>query len=238
MAEQFGKTWWGKEWLRSLTHIDYDNRIPRGATYARKGNVKNIILKNNIITAKVTGSRITPYNVTITIPPFSPNQIDTLMNELIKHPGIISRLLNRELAPEIISIARNCGVKIFPERWTNLKMQCNCPDWAIPCKHIAAVIYMFSREIDNNPFIVFSMHHMNLMQELEKRGITANENSHDITVQKIEDVVRTKTNKEIINESPVFKKIDFSRLKDMSEALLMLLPENLSLIHISEPTRP
>lgn len=226
MAEQFGKTWWGKEWLRSLTHIDYDNRIPRGATYARKGNVKNIMLKNNIITAKVTGSRSTPYNVTITIPPFSPNQIDTLMNELIKHPGIISRLLNRELAPEITSIARNCGIKIFPERWTDLKMQCNCPDWAIPCKHIAAVIYMFSREIDNNPFIVFSMHHMNLMQELEKRGITANENSHDITVQKIEDVVRTKTNKEIINESPVFKRIDFSRLKDMSEALLMLLPEN------------
>ena len=29
MAEQFGKTWWGSEWLRSLTHIDYDNRIPR-----------------------------------------------------------------------------------------------------------------------------------------------------------------------------------------------------------------
>ena len=22
MAEQFGKTWWGSEWLRSLTHID------------------------------------------------------------------------------------------------------------------------------------------------------------------------------------------------------------------------
>ena len=47
MAEQFGKTWWGSEWLRSLTHIDYDNRIPRGATYARKGNVIDIKLKDN-----------------------------------------------------------------------------------------------------------------------------------------------------------------------------------------------
>lgn len=129
MAEQFGKTWWGNEWLRSLTHIDYDNRIPRGATYARKGNVKDIVLKDNIISAKVTGSRITPYKVSITIPPFFPNQTDALMDELIKHPGIISRLLNRELAPEIMSIARACGIKIFPERWTDLKMQCNCPDW-------------------------------------------------------------------------------------------------------------
>lgn len=226
MAEQFGKTWWGNEWLRSLTHIDYDNRIPRGATYARKGNVKDIVLKDNIISAKVTGSRITPYKVSITIPPFFPNQTDALMDELIKHPGIISRLLNRELAPEIMSIARACGIKIFPERWTDLKMQCNCPDWAVPCKHIAAVIYMFSREIDNNPFIVFSMHNMDIMEELKKRGISTENSNCDMAVQEIKDVIRTKTTKEINYEQPVFKRIDFSSLKDKSEALLMLLPEN------------
>ena len=37
MANNFGKTWWGEAWLRSLTHIDYENRIPRGARYARNG---------------------------------------------------------------------------------------------------------------------------------------------------------------------------------------------------------
>ena len=37
MANNFGKTWWGEAWLRSLTHIDYGNRIPRGARYARNG---------------------------------------------------------------------------------------------------------------------------------------------------------------------------------------------------------
>ncbi|WP_201211119.1 hypothetical protein [Rhodocyclus purpureus] len=26
----FGKTWWGEQWLNALTHIDYDNRLPRG----------------------------------------------------------------------------------------------------------------------------------------------------------------------------------------------------------------
>lgn len=226
MAEQFGKTWWGNEWLRSLTHIDYDNRIPRGATYARRGNVLDIKLKENIITAKVSGSRITPYKVNIIIPPFFPEQVDALMNELIKHPGIISRLLNRELAPEVMSIAKNCGLKIFPERWSDLKMQCNCPDWAVPCKHLAAVIYMFSHEIDNNPFIVFSMHNVDIMEELKKRGISIEETGNDITVQNIKDVVRTKSSKEVSHEEPVFKRIDFSKLTDKSEALLMLLPEN------------
>ena len=35
-------------------------------------------------------------------------------------------------------------------------LRCSCPDWAVSCKHIAAVIYLVSREIDGNPFLVFS----------------------------------------------------------------------------------
>jgi len=31
MAQSFGLTWWGQRWLDSLTHIDFANRIPRGA---------------------------------------------------------------------------------------------------------------------------------------------------------------------------------------------------------------
>lgn len=70
MAVQFGKTWWGEHWLRSLEHVDYDNRLPRGASYARSGHVKEVKIKGNHITAKVAGSRPRPYNVTIIVPPF------------------------------------------------------------------------------------------------------------------------------------------------------------------------
>jgi len=40
MASAFGKTWWGEQWLNSLNNIDYSNRLPRGASYARKGAVE------------------------------------------------------------------------------------------------------------------------------------------------------------------------------------------------------
>ncbi|MBJ7428443.1 MAG: SWIM zinc finger family protein, partial [Bacteroidia bacterium] len=36
------------------------------------------------------------------------------------------------------------GLKVFPKQWTDFKMQCSCPDWAVPCKHLAAVIYKVS----------------------------------------------------------------------------------------------
>ena len=31
MAEKFGRTWWGEQWLQSLKNVDYGNRLPRGA---------------------------------------------------------------------------------------------------------------------------------------------------------------------------------------------------------------
>ena len=46
---------------------------------------------------------------------------------------------------------------------------CSCPDWAVPCKHIAAVIYLIANEIDKNPFLVFSLHAMDLVSELERQ---------------------------------------------------------------------
>lgn len=53
MAQQFGKTWWGKSFLQALTDIDYSNRLPRGRNYARNGYVKEINTANNRIDAKV-----------------------------------------------------------------------------------------------------------------------------------------------------------------------------------------
>lgn len=29
-AKQFGKTWWGEQWLRALSNIDFSNRLTRG----------------------------------------------------------------------------------------------------------------------------------------------------------------------------------------------------------------
>lgn len=82
MVRDFGKTWWGNEWLQSLTNIDYANRIPRGASYARNGSVKSVIIKENVIEAKVQGSRRIPYSVTITTNKFTPKEKNTLIERV------------------------------------------------------------------------------------------------------------------------------------------------------------
>jgi len=225
MAQAFGKTWWGSEWLKALTHIDYANRIPRGSAYARKGAVRSVEVKGSVIFAKVSGSRPTPYKVTIKVPTFSQTGIDRLIEKLMQQPALISKLLNRELDPEVLQICKHLGLPVFPNRWSDLEMKCTCPDWAVPCKHLAAVIYMMSREIDNDPFLVFSMHGVDLLEELKKRGV-------GIEKQEVMDVpemaslfVRRMPKEMSADDGMEFHRIDFSRLHDIATPLANLLPK-------------
>ena len=221
-AQIFGKTWWGREWLKSLTHIDYANRIPRGSAYARKGAVKSIDVKGNVITAKVSGSRPTPYRVTIRVPLYKKEQTELLIKKLLEQPALISKLLNRELDPEVFQVAKRIGLNLFPQRWDDLDMNCSCPDWAVPCKHLAAVIYMMSREIDNNPFLVFLMHGVDLLGELKKRNVEI-EKEQMMDAPQLSSLFIRRMPKEVTEYHFNFHRIDLSHLHDIADPLANLL---------------
>jgi len=225
MANNFGKTWWGEHWLRSLNNIDYNNRLPRGASYARSGHVKELKIKENQIIAKVSGSRPSPYKVNLIIPPFFEDQVEPLMAKIVEHPALISKLLNRDLDPEILTIAEEAGLKVFPSQWTDFKMQCSCPDWAVPCKHLASVIYMVSREIDNNPFMVFEIHRVNLIEELKKRGIFIDDQKKSEIVS-FENLIKgSKGKPKEFDTDQAYKRIDFSKLQNIADPIVQLLPD-------------
>jgi SNF2 family DNA or RNA helicase/uncharacterized Zn finger protein len=227
MAQTFGKTWWGLQWLNALNNIDYSNRLPRGSSYARKGAVVSIDINKNRINAKVAGSRPQPYQVDIILPPFFEPELSNFIGALAKKPVIISKLLNRSLEPEVLTMAEQNGLKVFPKQWTDFKMQCSCPDWAVPCKHLAAVIYKVSTEIDNNPFLVFSLHQLDLIAELNKRGIFVNKEKSkipEITELYFDTVVSKKTIEPFNNEM-AFQKPSYTLLKPIHEPLISLLSD-------------
>ncbi|PKP22387.1 MAG: helicase SNF2 [Bacteroidetes bacterium HGW-Bacteroidetes-21] len=221
----FGKTWWGMQWLNSLNNIDYSNRLPRGSSYANKGAVEKITIKNNIISAKVRGSRPKPYNVDIILPPFFDPELGDFLKKVAHRPVIISKMLNRELDPEVLSIAESCGLKVFPKQWTDFKMQCSCPDWAVPCKHLAAVIYKLSSEIDNNPFLVFTLHQVDLIAELNKLGVFVKKETAEIP--HLTDIYFKQGAKNNIHFNPddAYQKLSFAKLSLLHEPLAALLAD-------------
>ncbi|MBK8504582.1 MAG: SWIM zinc finger family protein [Saprospiraceae bacterium] len=226
MASSFGKTWWGEQFLNSLSNIDYSNRLPRGSSYARKGAVSRIDINENRIKAKVKGSRSQPYNVDIILPPFFNPERGKFIKKLTEKPTIISKLLNKELDPAVLEIAEQCDLKVFPKQWSDFKMQCSCPDWAVPCKHLAAVIYKICAEIDNNPFLIFELHNLDLPLEMQKLGIQLDNVSTEIPT--FRDLHFSGKGNKRKNDNPesAYDKLEYSSLTSIADSLISLLENN------------
>jgi SNF2 family DNA or RNA helicase/uncharacterized Zn finger protein len=219
---KYGVTWWAKQWLNSLNKIDYSNRLERGLSYADNGSVVYISYSGNKIIAKVQGTRDIPYNVSIDVPEFSDEQKKLLINIINSNPQILSKLLNNEISPELESLALDNGIRIFPNSWKDFKMRCSCPDWVVPCKHIAAVLYLFANEIDKNPFIIFNLHGLNLLDEFHNVGI----DTKNTGIANYDNFFTTSLNKiNVNNEKSILYDLDFSKLSsERSSPFLLLAP--------------
>lgn len=222
MAQQYGRTWWGQQWLKSLDRIDFSNRLPRGKSYANNGKINDIRIENHVIRAKVKGTQQQPYDVSIVVPPFNDKEKKVLIQSIRNNPLVLSQLLNRHLPNELIHIAEQSQIKIFPKSWQDLKLNCSCPDWAVPCKHLAAVIYMVANEIDQNPFLVFSLHGVDLLKEMAAERLNMNEmeKEHIFSFDKCAAHKKTEKIKQV--EKPEIP--DFSIIEDLQSTLPLLFP--------------
>lgn len=169
----FGTTWWGKQWIEALSHLDYANRLPRGRTYYNTGRIDEMSFdaKTLEVTALVHGSAYYPYEVSIGLKPMPARDVERLVDAIAERPALVAKLLEGELDPEVGRIAEELGVSLFPRSWKEFSMYCSCPDSAVPCKHIAAVYYGIVKTIDADPMWVFRCRGVDLPALLRERGI-------------------------------------------------------------------
>ena len=153
---QFGEHWWAQRWVAVLESFGWDNRLQRGRTYARKGQVMNIDVRPGRVTARVQGSRRAPYTVQIEIAPLRDDQWERAIDAMAQQALFSAQLLAGEMPPEIEQAFQTAGVSLFPTSG-EVAMHCSCPDWVIPCKHIAAVYYLLGEKFDHDPFLLFAL---------------------------------------------------------------------------------
>ncbi|MBK8705275.1 MAG: SWIM zinc finger family protein [Saprospiraceae bacterium] len=222
---KYGATWWGQQWLRSFDQISDSNRLPRGRTYANNGSVRTIQIDGNTIDAQVQGSYL--YDIKIEIPLFSSNQQKQIKKIVGDNLDLLARLLNRELPTALDEICATEGIDIFPKSWHTFKASCSCPDWAMPCKHMAAVIYLIANEIDKNPFVVFSLHGYDLPASLEKAGYSVPVSSAS-KITKFEElqILQSKVRRGLFNSTRTYlMRSTFSVVPECRDDLLAILSE-------------
>ena len=153
---RFGEHWWTQRWIEVLESFGWDNRLQRGRSYARKGQVMSIDVHPGRVAARVQGTRRTPYDVRIEVEPLSDKEWERVIDVMAEQAIFAAQLLVGEMPSDIEEAFRTAGMSLFPTS-RDIEMNCSCPDWVIPCKHIAAVYYLLGEEFDRDPFLLFTL---------------------------------------------------------------------------------
>lgn len=147
-----GESWWSGRFLAVLTDLGVGGRLSRGRTYARAGQVVDLAIEPGAITATVQGSRDEPYRARLGLRPFADEAWDAVLDALAADSWYAAALLAGEVPDDLEDVLHRVGLSLFPQGSAELPMDCSCPDWSVPCKHLAAVAYLAAEEFDVDPF--------------------------------------------------------------------------------------
>lgn len=175
-------TWWGISWCENLErYADYENRIARGKSYVRNGSVIDLKIEPGKVTAKVQGRRATPYSITIKISRLQEEKIDAIMDRCGRKLESLEQLVSGTFPDDMKEIFMEKG-GLFPSPM-EISFDCTCPDWAMMCKHVAAVLYGIGVRFDRNPLLFFELRGI----EIEKFIDTTIQNRVDTMLENVDN---------------------------------------------------
>ncbi len=161
-------TFWGKAWCENLErYSDFANRLPRGHTYVRNGSVIDLQIASGEVKALVCGSSI--YQVEVKVTPVSKARWKAICKDCAGAIDSLVELLQGRFSKAVME--RICREKtgLFPSP-KEIKLSSSCPDWALMCKHIAAVLYGIGARLDRQPKLLFRLHQLDENELITRAG--------------------------------------------------------------------
>ncbi|MBC8550089.1 MAG: hypothetical protein H8D23_10590 [Candidatus Brocadiales bacterium] len=150
-------TWWGKAWNKNLEeYADYSNRIGRGRSYVRCGSVLDLQISGGEVKSLVQGSESKPYSVVIKIKALEKSIWKKIKDVCEGKLDSLQELLVGKFPKALDEIFTAHGKGLFPAP-KEIDFDCNCPDWADMCKHVAATLYGIGARLDKDPNLFFAL---------------------------------------------------------------------------------
>ncbi len=146
-------TFWGKAWCDNLeSYSDYENRLPRGRTYARNGSIVHLEIASGKVEALVRGSSM--YTIKLEVKALAKPRWKAVARDCSGQVTSLIELLQGKLSHGVMEIVTDKARGIFPNP-TEISLSCSCPDWATMCKHVAAAMYGVGARLDKQPELLF-----------------------------------------------------------------------------------
>lgn len=154
---QASREWWSQRWLDLLDSYRFKKRLERARNYSRQGNVLSIEFKGAKVLARVQGSEVEPYKVSLFLDAFSDEEWGYVIETMSQKSIFAAKLLAGEMPQNIEDVFTSNGLSLFPFTLGDVHSKCSCPDKAVPCKHIGAVYYQLGDRFSEDPFVLFQL---------------------------------------------------------------------------------
>ena len=161
------RPWWERRWTAALEAMHLGTRLGRGKAYALSGQVTSLRIEGPRVEATIAGSRDEPYRARLDFASADDAAREAIVARLKAQPMMLARLLVDDLPIEVEEVFHEAGVALFPspaaaagpdgKRRYDIATSCSCPDWANPCKHLAAVLCLLGEEVARCPATLLAL---------------------------------------------------------------------------------
>lgn len=146
-------SFWGQAWCKHIqTYRDMAYRLERGRSYVRSGAVVDLRISKKKVVAKVSGSEL--YKVSIDFESLAKTSWNRIVSKCSGEIDSLVDLLNGKLPSNVSKTITDPKNGLFPQSG-EIKFNCNCPDYADCCKHVAATLYGIGVHFDEDPMLFF-----------------------------------------------------------------------------------
>ncbi|MFK7824532.1 MAG: SWIM zinc finger family protein [Oligoflexales bacterium] len=146
-------SFWGQAWCKHIeTYRDMAYRLERGRSYVRSGAVVDLRISKKKVVAKVSGSEL--YKVSIDFESLTKPSFNRIVSKCSGEIDSLVDLLNGKLPSNVSKTITDPKSGLFPQSG-EIKFNCNCPDYADCCKHVAATLYGIGVHFDEDPMLFF-----------------------------------------------------------------------------------
>ncbi|MBX9668110.1 MAG: helix-turn-helix domain-containing protein [Candidatus Obscuribacterales bacterium] len=200
-GRKIASTFWGQGWCKHIEgSSDYANRLPRGRSYVRQGSVVHLEIAPGKVKAMVNGSDL--YDVVINIKPLAAEKWRAVKDRCVGKIASLLELLQGRLSTSVMEVVTKRDAGLFPLP-KEITFNCSCPDHAVMCKHVAAVLYGVGARLDERPELLFQLRGVDHLELIEADSVVAaatagKSSSKHIAESELEDLFGI----EIAPESP------------------------------------
>jgi uncharacterized Zn finger protein len=171
-GKKIARSFWGQAWCDNLNrYSDFENRLPRGRTYLRNGSIVDLQISAGEIRAIVGGSEV--YEVNIRIRTLEKRTWTCVKRDCASGIASLIDLLQGRFDEGVMRRLTQPDKGLFP-RPKEIDISCTCPDWAVLCKHAAAVLYGIGARLDNDPELLFTLRAVDHLELIEQAGTSEN----------------------------------------------------------------